>query len=135
MNENDENKKPLDRQTLFVYFLMLIQVFLLAMMFLGKPIAKYKAKNTENILTGCLYYDKINSKGDKVGIIEGDKNVLKEILAIKKFPQYNKNVEIKEHNHCYKVKYITVNFNPFGNFKYSEVNLFKQHYVYDFIDE
>lgn len=86
MNE-EQKSSPHKNAILFQYVLLLFCVYLGFLGLMGKPIAKYKAKNPKNIMQGCLYHTGVNFKGVLMGRINNeDENPLGD-MHIDSFPQ------------------------------------------------
>ena len=63
------------------------------------------------------------------GHIDGKSDVIYN-MYVKSFPYAKKNFSFNKRNHCYKVKYIVVDFGPFTDFP-----LLNQYFIYDYIGE
>lgn len=121
---------------IIIFIIFFVCAYLSALMALGKPIARYKAKKPENILQGCLYHIGFGTHGRPIGRINDnkEKNVIANMI-VKGFPAFSKSqfveFDLKKFSsqHCYKVQYIIVDFNIFTDSKY-----LKQYFIYDYID-
>lgn len=133
MNE-EQKPSPHRNKILFQYVLLLFCAYLGFVGLMGKPIAIYKSKSSDNILQGCFYYDARNAKGDHMGRINNEFRSTLQNMYIKSFPASKKNdiipyFDYSKLSHCYKVKYIIVDFNVFTNHSF-----FKRYYIYDYVD-
>lgn len=63
------------------------------------------------------------------GHIDGKSDMIYN-MTVKRFPYAKKNFSFNQRNHCYKVKYIVVDFGPFTDFP-----LLNQYFLYDYIGE
>lgn len=136
MNEqpNQQHQKPKDNLTttdkIVSLFLVILSLYLAIYLFLGKPIARVKALNPKNRLEGCLYYEGLNGKYMPMGYLDGKKSTL-DSMYVKQFPfaEREKYIKMNKRNHCYKVKYIVVDFGPFTDFPF-----LNQYYLYDIVN-
>ncbi len=121
---------------IIIFIIIFVCAYLSALMVLGKPIARYKAQKPENILQGCLHHIGFGTHRRPIGRINNnkEKNVIASMM-VKGFPAFSKsqfiefNLKKFSSKHCYKVKYIIVDFNIFTDSKY-----LKQYFIYDYID-
>lgn len=132
--EMQQKEEPVHIGWLIItWILLFICAYLIGVMILGKPIAMYKAKKPENILQGCLYNTGYKNKyGQPIVRINDDMGILT-YMMVKEFPAYSKsqfvefNLKKFSSKHCYKIKYIIVDFNIFTDSVY-----FKQYFIYDY---
>ena len=129
IEEQTTKHKKISVSEIFGCFLAVLSIYFLIYFFLAKPIAILKSYNSDNILEGCLYYKGIGNKNSKIFSIDGSRSELY-AMYVKSFPYAKKNFSFNKRNHCYKVKYIVVDFGPFTDFP-----LLNQYFIYDYIGE
>ncbi len=133
--EMQQKEEPVHIGWLIITLMLLcICAYLTILMTLGKPIARYKAQKSENILQGCLYDTGDRSKYGPIVRINDDehRSVIADMM-IKEFPASSKsrffdfNLNKLNSSHCYKIRYIIVDFNIFTDSVY-----FRQYFIYDY---
>lgn len=130
MNQDSKKKHDLTlTEKAVVCFFITLSAYLSIYLFAAKPIAILKSFNSDNILEGCLYYEGIGAKFMVKGHIDGKSDMIYN-MTVKRFPYAKKNFSFNQRNHCYKVKYIVVDFGPFTDFP-----LLNQYFLYDYIGE
>lgn len=124
-------------QKILVFFIcaaIFIAFYQSAMIFLAPSVARYKAKNPDNILQGSICYAGITPKGlHRVQI--NHKRMALSGTTVKGFPAHSKdivNIFLKEKNKCYQAKYIIVNITLLDNIL--DFDFFKYYYIYDFYE-
>ena len=116
-------------EKIVAYFFVALSLYFFIYLFAAKPIAILKSYNSDNILEGCLYYEGVGAKFMVKGRIDGKSDMIYN-MYVKSFPYAKKSFSFNKRNHCYKVKYIVVDFNHFSN-----SNFLKQYFLYDYIGE
>lgn len=121
--------KKISASEIFGCFLAVLSIYFLIYFFLAKPIAIIKSFDSDNILEGCLYYRGIGNKNSRIFSINGSRHELYS-MYVSRFPYAKKNTDFDKRNHCYKVQYIVVDFDPFTDYPY-----LNRYFIYDYIGE
>ena len=130
MEQDSDKKYDLTlTEKIVAYFFVALSLYFFIYLFAAKPIAILKSYNSDNILEGCLYYEGVGAKFMVKGHIDGKSDMIYN-MYVKSFPYAKKNFSFNKRNHCYKVKYIVVDFGPFTDFP-----LLNQYFIYDYIGE